>query len=78
MVSTLVIGVLLLSVFNHVSSSYIQHYVHLTWHIAASSMKSEFVFTHLESSAAEEEVKDKQRSHGEPTEITKCLIVVMF
>ena len=36
------------------------------------------VFTHLESSAAEEEVEDKQRSHCEPAEITKCLNYVGF
>ena len=32
----------------------------------------------MESSAAEEEVKDKQRSHGEPTKIAKCLTMEMF
>ena len=36
------------------------------------------VFTHLESSAAEEKVKDEERSHCEPAEITKCLSMVLY
>ena len=34
------------------------------------------VFTHLESSAAEETMKDKQGSHGQPSKITKRLTIL--
>ena len=61
--------VLALSVLKHV-------FPNIQGDIAISPVNLKCLLTHLESSTAEEEVKEKQRGHGEPPKITKCLIIV--
>ena len=59
-------------------ASDIQDHFHSKWHHRCIIQANQNVFTHLESSAAEEEVEDEERSHCEPAKITECLKYVGF